>query len=91
MWRYIYQNKNNELFINFFIPSSTETKINKNNISIKQITNYPVEEQINLEISPKKESIFTVNLRIPEWSKENIILINGDTIKDNIDKQLKIM
>lgn len=46
-------------------------------LSIRVETEYPKEGKITLQIRPIESELFTVRLRIPFWSRENKLLING--------------
>ena len=52
--------------------------VNENNkVSIEQESDYPVSDNITIRINPEKSENFTIAFRIPAWSKNNIISING--------------
>jgi DUF1680 family protein len=56
-----------------YTPGSTEVRM-------IQETNYPVGDQVDITIRQKKPERYTLSLRIPAWSKENKIRINGESI-----------
>lgn len=73
---------NNKISINLY--AETEATIvfaDKNEVKIIEHTDYPATDLIEFTINPQKESNFTLALRIPVWSKNNVLLING--IQDN--------
>ena len=65
---YIYAERKNDLFVNLFINSNGEVDLNGLKVKIKQITNYPWNGKVKIQINPEKESVFTVNIRIPGWA-----------------------
>ena len=44
---------------------------------MKQTTDYPRTDQIEIEVDPAKETAFTIALRIPAWSKIAVVSVNG--------------
>jgi uncharacterized protein len=49
-------------------------------ISITQTTRYPWEGTVHLAVSPASPQDFTLFVRIPGWSKENTVKVNGKSI-----------
>lgn len=49
-------------------------------ISVTQHTDYPVSGKIDLRIELPKAENFTIKVRIPEWSKESKVLVNGQAV-----------
>ncbi len=66
---YIYARSQDKLFVNLFIQSSSDINIAGTDVSISQTTNYPWDGNITIGISPEKEAMFSVNLRIPGWAE----------------------
>jgi DUF1680 family protein len=65
--------------INLYCSSSATIPIESGNkVIVKQLTDYPAGEKINISVDPDKPAVFTVSLRVPEWSKRTEILINGN-------------
>ena len=62
-----------------YAASSADIKVGVNGqVNIKQTSNYPFQEAINLEISTKqKEVSFPFYLRIPQWATHAQVKING--------------
>ena len=74
---YIYAYSENDIYVNLFVGSSTNIQLNRNMIHIKQETNYPWDGNIKLNVTPKKNELFTLNIRIPGWAKN--IPVPGNT------------
>jgi DUF1680 family protein len=71
----------NEVYINLYCQSVIKITVNLiNTVQIEQKTDYPVTDKIDFIISPEKAEIFTISLRIPEWSQKNSITVNGKEI-----------
>ena len=72
---------NNGPVINLYSPGTASFKLpNGKSVSIIQITDYPVNNLISLNIQPENASLFALKLRIPEWSKQTVLKVNGETI-----------
>ncbi len=83
---YIYATSQNNIWVNLFIGSETDFEIDSKKIGIKQVTNYPWDGKIEINISPEKKSQkFGVKLRIPEWCKSYSIKLNGKLLKTSVD------
>ncbi len=82
----IYGHKEDELFVNLFIPSTLKWK----DIDIEQKTAFPDEEATTIIVNPKKSGKqFTMNFRIAEWADpENIKLyVNGKLCDNDTDSK----
>jgi hypothetical protein len=73
----IYAHSDNELYVNFFIPSVLNWK--EKGIRITQNTQFPFEETTKLTIEGKKKTKFVLKVRYPGWVKEKElkVSING--------------
>ena len=73
----------NSVFVNFYVESEATIQLeNGNKVSIQQKTTYPEGDKITLIINPEKEAEFSIALRIPKWSEQNILKINGEEISE---------
>jgi hypothetical protein len=50
-------------------------------ITVREITGYPFEDSIRLQISADKNVAFPLSLRIPAWCLEATVIFNGSPIK----------
>jgi hypothetical protein len=76
---------NNGLAATAYGPSIVRAKVaNGENITIKEETNYPFEEQIRFVIEVGKEVSFPLELRIPSWCAAPVIKLNGIVQKNVI-------
>ncbi|MDB5155402.1 MAG: six-hairpin glycosidase [Mucilaginibacter sp.] len=71
--QYIYGYDDKSLYVNLFIGSEADLKLNGSGIMLKQTTGYPWKGDTRIEVNPKKPQTFAVNIRIPGWAegKEN--------------------
>src|ERR1035437_6389390 len=79
--RFAVMGAQNEVFINLYGQNKSVISVNqKNNISIDQISEYPVTDRIEININPEKSESFTIAFRIPEWSVNTVMTINGTVV-----------
>lgn len=77
--------KDNTIKVNLYSGAeATVVLSDKNEVQIIENTDYPVTDRIEFTINPKKEGTFTLALRIPVWSNNNTLFINGVESKDAI-------
>ena len=68
----------NEIYINLYGQYKSIVPINtKNNVVIEQISEYPVSDKVDVIVNPENSENFTIAFRIPEWSTDTEITING--------------
>jgi DUF1680 family protein len=77
--RYALMTSENEIYVNLYTNFSATFKFaSKNVINIDQKTTYPVGDVVKIIVTPQKSEEFTIVLRIPDWSTQNHILVNGE-------------
>jgi len=81
--KYIYSKKDKEIFVHLYVGSELKEKISENQVSIRQSTQYPWDEKIDIEVDCEKETEFALSLRIPGWCKEAKIKVNNEEIDLN--------
>ncbi|WP_423147196.1 beta-L-arabinofuranosidase domain-containing protein [Rubrolithibacter danxiaensis] len=66
-----------------YSPNQITARVGDNDteVIIDEQTEYPFDDRINFEINTKKAVTFPMQLRIPSWCKEAIILINGQQLQ----------
>ncbi len=66
------------LFVNYYGPMTANvTLCDGTAVKLRQETAYPVDGRIALHVDPAKPAEFELRLRIPEWSKQNAVKVNG--------------
>ena len=71
--QYIYAYDKDAVYVNLFIGSNASVRLNNKKILLKQVTQYPWNGNIEVQVNPETENTFTVKMRIPGWAqgKEN--------------------
>ncbi len=75
------------LTVNFFNPGSyTVETPGGQTAKLVQETDYPVNGTITMLVEIQKQETFNVNIRIPEWSSQTTLTVNGETA-DNVKRR----
>ena len=67
---YMYGQTDSRLYVNLFIQSKASLILNKQKLEIEQTTKYPWEGEVKFAVSPEKENVFELAVRIPGWLAE---------------------
>ncbi len=70
---YIYAKDQESIYINLFIGSETKINLKGKDIGIKMETNYPLDGNINIEITAASPTNFKVQLRKPGWVNNTVV------------------
>lgn len=80
-----YQVVENCINVNLYTPSEVEVVLaGEKKVELKLVTDYPLKEEVHIDVNPQKPSVFSLALRIPEWSKKVSIQVNGEFVSDSI-------
>jgi len=72
--------------LNFYGPGKISTTLpSHNQMTLMQETEYPAEGLVKIVLNLKKTETFTLKLRIPFWSTNTGIKINGKTIAEKTE------
>ncbi|WP_269221516.1 glycoside hydrolase family 127 protein [Flavobacterium sp. IMCC34518] len=69
----IYSSSKNVLYVNLYASNTAKITLDKTELGITQQTNYPWDGKVTLTVSPKKESEFSIKLRIPGWARNQVL------------------
>ncbi len=69
---YVYAVKNNNLFVNLFMPNNADLEVNGKKIKVSQETNYPWDGNIRMKID-KGSADMSLNIRIPGWVRNSVV------------------
>ncbi|WP_461639374.1 glycoside hydrolase family 127 protein [Labilibaculum euxinus] len=73
---YVYAQTKNRVYVNLFVQSETNLKVNGTTVAVHQQTEYPWDGTVNIEVLPKKETKFALCLRIPGWAQNQPVPSN---------------
>ena len=78
--------KDNGVVASLFGASEFNTEVGEENtpVTLRQITRYPFEEEITFEVETKQDVAFTFLVRIPGWSENPQVTINGEPLEQKV-------
>ena len=80
-----YRTEDNGVAVNLYTASAVKILLQNNNeVTLKQITDYPSDGKVEVLIEPEKETVFPVQLRIPKWAKNAKIMVNAEVQQSEI-------
>jgi DUF1680 family protein len=69
----IYSKGKDVLYVNLYASNTAKITLDKTDLVLSQQTNYPWDGKVALTVSPKKESEFTIKLRVPGWARNQVL------------------
>lgn len=71
--------------INLFIHGSMETvTATGNKLTLHMETNYPASGNVKITVDVERNESFELRIRIPEWSKQSNLSVNGASVKAEV-------
>src|SRR5690606_30460931 len=67
--------------INYYLPGKYHVIREGRPVRFSQVTNYPVDGSVRIHLELKQPNQFEVLLRIPEWSAQTFVKVNGSPVK----------
>lgn len=78
---YFYSTSDDQLYVHLYDNSELNWRLHDGTgLRVVQQTNYPWQGDVHMEVSPARPSDFALNLRIPVWSRQSTVRVNGKTI-----------
>lgn len=69
----IYSKSKDVLYVNLYASNNASFTLGKTDLQISQQTSYPWNGKIAISVNPKKESQFTIKLRVPGWARNEVL------------------
>lgn len=69
----IYSKTKNDLYVNLYASNDASFTLGKTDLQISQQTSYPWNGKVGISVNPKKESKFTIKLRVPGWARNEVL------------------
>jgi DUF1680 family protein len=77
--QYIYAVQDDVVWINLFVGSVVKHRLsNGGRLTLEQITGYPWKGDVEIRVSAEKPLVFSLMLRIPDWSNGTRVSVNGE-------------
>ncbi|MBO8131250.1 MAG: glycoside hydrolase family 127 protein [Candidatus Marinimicrobia bacterium] len=78
IYNYIYARDDSSVWINLYNNSELSVRLNNNKeIKLKQVTGFPWDGKVTVKITKASGGKIPIKIRIPGWSDETIIKLNG--------------
>jgi len=79
----IYYRARDGLAINLYAASSVKLDLESGvSLAVRQETDYPNSGRVVLCVEPAKPAEFTLRLRVPRWSREAKVAVNGQGVRE---------
>jgi len=73
------------VYVNLFTPSRLQWTDGSGRYALKQETNYPFDNKIQIQVSASPAKEFAIYVRIPGWAgPEPVLSVNGSRISDSV-------
>jgi DUF1680 family protein len=69
----IYSKSKDALYVNLYASNNASFTLGKTDLQISQQTGYPWNGKVAISVNPKKESQFTIKLRVPGWARNEVL------------------
>ena len=76
--KFIYTSDDDGIDVNLFAPSQAEVPLRNGAVHLKQVTTYPSQPVVGLEVQPQAETSFDLRIRIPRWTRAFRLALNGE-------------
>ena len=74
------------VYVNLFTPSKVQWTDGSGRYALRQDTNYPFANTVKMQVSATKPSDFTIHLRIPAWTEDAVLSVNGKRVSDAVER-----
>jgi DUF1680 family protein len=88
---YVYAQKDNNIYVNLFMNSTSSLKITGKNVTIVQQNNYPWDGDLKFTINPASTQNFAMLVRIPGWARNEEIPSDLYSFKNASDNKVTIL
>ena len=71
---YVYAQQGDNLYVNLFAASTADIKLESGQkLRVLQETAYPWDGTVKITVNPERAGVFTVNVRIPGWARNEAV------------------
>jgi uncharacterized protein len=77
---YIYNLSQKDVWVNLYIGSTTKINFPEEYLELTQVTDYPWDGKVVLNVNPLKPAKFGIRMRIPGWCTNYSLKVNGNKI-----------
>jgi DUF1680 family protein len=81
-----YLRSHDGIYVNLFTPSSVRWTDGSTKLALAQVTRYPFDNKIEIQVSSSEPHECTIYVRIPAWATPNpVVIVNGRRVADAIE------
>jgi uncharacterized protein len=84
--QYIYSRSSDGLWVNLFIASQATSPVGSGRVTLRQLTNYPWDGAVKIEVQPDSAREFTLHVRLPGWASNPSIRVNGSPASPSVSQ-----
>jgi uncharacterized protein len=77
---YFYSTGANDIWIHHYAQGKVDMQVNGREVSLHQVTKYPWDGDVRLEIGVDNPQRFTLHLRLPGWCERWHMTVNGESL-----------
>jgi uncharacterized protein len=78
---YFYSTSSEGIYVHFYDNSEMQWRLESGtHLALQQTTRYPWEGTVQISVTPESPEEFTLFVRIPGWSKKNMVKVNGEAV-----------
>jgi uncharacterized protein len=83
---YFYSTGSNDIWVHHYAQGTAKMQINGREVKVRQVTKYPWDGDVELEVGVASPQRFTLHLRVPAWCEQWHIAVNGEplSMKDEL-------
>lgn len=82
--KYIYNLSADGIWVNLYMAGKVEAPVPGGRVVLRQITNYPWEGTVKLDVGLASPAEFTIHLRMPGWCTAPTVAVNGQRLSPPI-------
>jgi DUF1680 family protein len=94
--QYIYSRSADGLWVNLFIASEATTPLGSGpsqsgpnetgNVTLQQVSNYPWDGNVKINVRPDAPREFTLHVRLPGWASNPTLRVNGSPVSPQVSR-----
>src|SRR5215469_12012686 len=79
-----YLRSSDGVYVNLFTPSKVKWSDGSGRYGLTQETKYPLANTVKMQVSATKPSDFTIHVRIPAWTSDPVLSVNGKRVSEPV-------
>jgi hypothetical protein len=81
--KFFYSKGANDLWVHLYGQGTVKTQLNGHEVRLRQVTRYPWDGNVKLEIGLAGPQRFSLHLRVPGWCEQWEVTVNGQRLSVN--------